>query len=178
MNKVSTKKIVLNGLMIALVFLGTYFTKVPIPSTQGYFNLGDTVILVTAILLGRKSGLLAGALGSFLADIVGGYFIFAPLTFVVKGLEGFIAGTIASSAGTKKPGEARKIMSVAAGVLIMVAGYFIGEAYILTLFDKTFGYAVAVTELPLNLLQGGISAVVGYLLAAVLCKMIAARGMD
>jgi len=176
MNKTHTKRIAINGAMIAMVFLATYFTKIPIPATQGYFNLGDTVIMVAAMLLGRGSGLLAGALGSLLADVVGGFFIFAPLTFVVKGLEGFIVGSFASLKGSWKSGWLGKALAVIAGALTMVAGYFIGEAYILSIFDKAFGYTVAVVALPVNLLQGGISALIAYMLSAILRK--AGKGIE
>jgi len=50
-----------------------------------FFNLGDSVIIIAAVLLGRKSGFLAGAIGSSVADIAMGYQHFAPVTFVVKG---------------------------------------------------------------------------------------------
>jgi uncharacterized membrane protein len=169
--KNTTKKIVLNGMMIALVFLATYFTKIPIPATQGYFNLGDTIIMVTAILLGGKSGMLVGSIGSLIADIAGGYYLFAPLTFIVKGLEGYVVGMIASHKEYEKTVEYRKILAVIIGAIVMTAGYFIGEAYFLGFFDSTFGLTAAVVELPLNLIQGGISAGVGYVLAAIIEKI-------
>jgi uncharacterized membrane protein len=171
MDNVSTKKIVVTGVLIALVFLATYFTRIPIPATQGYFNLGDSVIMVAAIMLGGKTGMIAGAFGSLLADVAGGYLLFAPLTFVVKGLEGLVAGMIAIHKVGHKPGSVRSITAVAAGALAMVVGYFIGEMYILVIFDKTFGYMAAAAELPLNLLQGGISAVVAYLLTSVMARI-------
>lgn len=171
MNKVSTKKLVLNGLMIALVFLATFFTRIPTPLPQGYFNLGDAVIIISAILLGRKSGLIAGGIGSLLADVSAGAFIFAPITLVVKGIEGYIIGSIASSEDGKSTGEVRKIAAAVIGALIMVAGYFLAEAFILGLFDEAFGFMAAVAELPANLLQGGLSVVVGYILTTILGKI-------
>lgn len=175
MKKVSTKKVVLNGLMIALVFLATYFTHIPTPVPGGYFNLGDAVIIITAIVLGRTSGLLAGAMGSFLADIAYGSFLFAPITLIVKGLEGFVVGLIAHSKRSKREGEAKRpfkmLLAVVVGAVVMVAGYFIAEAYILGLFDKEFGISAAMLELTTNLIQGGLSAIVGYLLSALLFKV-------
>ena len=171
MNSISTKRIVLNGLMIALVFLATYFTRIPTPLPGGYFNLGDTVIIIAAIVLGRKSGLLAGAVGSFLADIAYGAFIFAPITLVVKGLEGYIAGTVAHSSADNMPGETRRIVSAAVGAVVMVAGYFLAEAYILSIFNPDFGFAAAVLELVPNTIQGGVSAVVGYALSTLLVRV-------
>ncbi len=177
MKKKSTKWIVINGLMIAMTFLATYFTHIPTPLPGGYFNLGDAVIMATAIVLGRTSGFLAGSIGSCLADLAFGAFIFAPITFVVKGIEGLVTGSIAGSQpdalfveGANRTYSVKRIIAVIAGAIVMITGYFLAEAYILGLIDSSFGIAAAVGELVPNLLQGGISAVVAYILAAMLSK--------
>jgi uncharacterized membrane protein len=168
--KISTKKLVLNALMIALVFLITYlpFLHIPSPIAQGYFNIGDAAIMIAAILLGRKSGFLAGALGSALADLAYGAFIFVPITFIVKGLEGYIVGAIASRNGNKTPSQGVRILSLAAGALVMVFGYFIFELTALRLIDKSLAVTAIVAELPGNLIQGAVSAVIAYLFVAVI----------
>ena len=168
MNGISTKKIVLNGLMIALVFLGTYLTRIPGPVPPGYINFGDAIIMIAAIMLGRNSGFLAGAIGSAIADIAAGGIIFAPITFIVKGVEGYVIGAITTNAGENKKGELLKIIAVVVGAAIMVAGYFFAELTVLKIFDKTFGYTAAITELPFNLIQGGISILIGYTLSTML----------
>ena len=168
--KWSTKIIATTGIMMALVFVATYFTKIPIPMTKGYFNIGDTIIIITAIFLGPASGLVVGALGSMLADIAGGFFLFAPLTLVVKGLEGYLIGKINRIKTGGLSDVWKRIIAVAVGILAMILGYFIGEAYIFSIFNKDYGYAVAASELPLNMLQGGISGVLGVLLSSLLIK--------
>lgn len=192
MENITTKKIVLNGVMIALVFLATVFTRIPGPVPPGYINFGDAVIMVAAVLLGRNSGLAAGAFGSALADIIApGGLIFAPITFIVKGLEGYLIGRIAhvnkhrdtieykteidsgkSELSNKSSGkyEIRKIAAIITGALVMVVGYFIAELSILKLVDQSFGYTAAISELPFNLIQGGISSVLGYVLSTLLEK--------
>lgn len=173
MKKINTKQIVLSGLMIALVFLGTYLTRIPTPLPGGYFNMGDAVIMVAAIVVGRTAGLAAGAIGSFIADMVAyGFLPFAPITFVVKGLEGLIIGLIASSGiSGRGQGQRRMVLAVIVGAVIMVAGYFAAEAYVLSIFNKDFGIAAAVSELVPNLIQGGLSAVVGYALSTLLLRL-------
>jgi Predicted membrane protein len=169
MEKISTKWIVMNGLMIALVFLVTYTTKIPGP--VGPFNIGDAVIMVTAILLGRKSGMIAGAVGSAIADIAMGYAFFSPFTFLVKGLEGYIVGLIAYNGKFNKVGPAMRVVSVVAGAVVMIGGYFISEFLILPIFNKDFGLTMAIKDLvSTNLIQGGVSAAVGYVLSSVLIK--------
>lgn len=169
MRKVNTKGLVMNGLMIALVFLVTYTTKIPGP--VGPFNIGDAAIMVTAILLGRNSGMFAGAIGSAIADIAMGYAFFSPFTFIVKGLEGYITGTIAFYGKSDSNGNAARIIGVTAGAVVMIAGYFLSEFLVLPIFNKEFGFAMAVKDLvSTNLIQGGVSAVVGYTLSTVLIK--------
>ncbi|NLK87856.1 MAG: ECF transporter S component [Clostridiaceae bacterium] len=167
----STKKLVLSGLMIALVFLATYFTKIPTPLPGGYFNLGDAVIMLSAVLLGPIGGLIAGSVGSALADLAYGAFLFAPITFVVKGIEGLAVGLLMSR--MHRTGElkhSRLIAAVIIGAVIMVAGYFLAEAFLLGIFDESFGLTAAVAELLPNSVQGLLSAVLGYILILVLTR--------
>ncbi len=170
--KISTKKIVLTALMIALVFLITYlpFLHIPSPIAQGYFNIGDSVIMIAAILLGRSSGLAAGALGSALADLLGGYVLFAPFTFIVKGIEGYIVGVIANKKGEVMPSVIRRIIALIVGAIVMAAGYLFFELTVIRLIDKSLAVAAVVAELPGNLIQGGVSAVIAYVFVAVLEK--------
>lgn len=170
--KISTKKLVLNALMIALVFLITYlpFLHIPSPIAQGYFNIGDAAIMIAAILLGRKSGFIAGAIGSALADLAYGSFIFVPITFIVKGLEGYIVGAIANKNSDKAPSHAKQIISLVAGALVMVFGYFIFELTVIRLIDKSLAFTAIAAELPGNLIQGAVSAVLAYVLLTIINK--------
>ena len=52
-----TKLLVLNGLMIALVCMATMVIQIPIPMTEGYVNIGDSIIFVASILFGPISGI-------------------------------------------------------------------------------------------------------------------------
>ncbi len=167
------------GLMIALVFLTTYFTRIPTPLPGGYFNLGDAMIMLAAVFLGPLGGLAAGAIGSGLADLAAGAFLFAPITLVVKGIEGLIVGILAAKylrSGKKRHGNL--LIAVIAGAIIMVAGYFFAEAFLLGLFDEAFGITAAVAELLPNSIQGGLSAVLGYILTLLLVKVNVEKYID
>jgi hypothetical protein len=60
-----------------------------------------------------------------------------------------------------------KTLFVCLGAATMVAGYFVAEATVLRLFDSgAFGWAAAVTELPVNLIQGCVSAILARIIAA------------
>jgi Predicted membrane protein len=165
MENKSLRRLIVDGLMIAIVFLATYFTKIPV--IQGYINVGDAVIIVAAILFGKKNALLAGAIGSALSDFALGYMIYIPATFIIKGFEGFLMGLIIEKIG-KKP--VTQIIAVIIGMAVMVLGYFVAESSILSLIDSELGLTQAIASLPYNIIQGVVSAVLGYGLSFVLAK--------
>ena len=90
-----TKDIVLCGILMALTTVMTMIVQIPVIGAHGYVNMGDTVVLFTALYLGKKEGAIVGGLGSALADLISGYGVYAPVTLIAKGLEGFVCGLIA-----------------------------------------------------------------------------------
>ncbi len=48
--------------------------------------------MTSALLLGRKYGAYIGAIGPALADLFLGYAVLCTITFVVKGIEGYLVG--------------------------------------------------------------------------------------
>ena len=142
------------GMLAALIFVATYFFKLPVSITQGYIHLGDGFILLGAALLGWAS-VPAAAVGSMLADLLGGYTLYILPTFVIKGLVAVVA--VCAVRG-KKPYWLTVLMLVAAE-LVMVAGYFVTEWLILG-----YGLAAAAGAVVPNLVQGLSGVVVGAVL--------------
>jgi uncharacterized membrane protein len=126
MRDLKIRQIVLAGVMIALVAVFTLAVRVPFAPTRGYFNFSDVAVFVTGFAFGPWTGLVAGGVGTALADVAGGYTIYAPLTFLAHGLEGFLAGAIAG----RDRGVLRMMLGWAGGAIVMLAVYFLGEAYI------------------------------------------------
>ncbi|ADQ45819.1 hypothetical protein Calkro_0947 [Caldicellulosiruptor kronotskyensis 2002] len=161
---------VFSGVIIALVFVLTFTIKIPLMA--GYFNIGDVVIMLSSILFGKSIGFMGGSFGSALADIVSGYTIYAPFTFVIKGLEGFICGLIFEKIEGKKKWASFIISTMLSGIL-MAVGYFLSEACVLKYLSSAlnikrnlqFGLKVALANLPFNLLQGVLSAIISIILA-------------
>jgi uncharacterized membrane protein len=143
--------------------LGTTVIRIPIPASGGYFNLGDTFVMAAALLYGPLVGGLVGAIGPAMADALG-FPQFILATAVVKGVEGILIGLIVGS--RRRPWRA--VIALAAGVLVLVGGYYVFEAYLyplLALRIPFFGVtdaAAALAEVVPNLLQGGISAVIAF----------------
>ena len=168
----AVRALALMALFSALVTVATLVIRIPIPITKGYFNLGDTLIFIAAALLGPVYGLVAGGVGSALADVIGGYVHFAPWTLVIKGIEGLIAGALLRLVRVD-PEKVGRAMAILAGMFLiaalwMVIGYFSAE-YVIYAFDIT----PALAELPFNILQGVLSA----LTATVVCPFLL-RGLD
>ena len=137
--------------MAAVVTIATYVIRIPVPATSGYFNVGDAMVFASALLLGPFVGGVDGGLGSALADMWGGYWEFVPITLVVKGAEGLLAGFISNGHNTL-----RDLLAVLVGGAAMVFGYFISETYVLGL-----GQATALVEVPWNVLQITVGGLVG-----------------
>ena len=83
-----TRKLVYAALFAALTCVMTMIVKIPVPATGGYVNLGDCVVLLAGWVLGPMYGGAAAGLGSMLADLVSGYPLYAPGTFVIKACMG------------------------------------------------------------------------------------------
>ena len=97
MKKLNVQKLTLCGVMAALVFVMTYFPKIPVPVTGGYVHLGDGAIFLSVLLLGPL-GIPAAAVGSMLSDLIGGYMVYVLPTFLIKGLVALVG--ISSLKGT------------------------------------------------------------------------------
>lgn len=149
---------------MALTATATMAIRVPVPATQGYINLGDAVIFVAAALSGARTGLLAGGLGSALADLLGGYAHWAPFTLVIKGAEGLLVGFLCTGLSLRGIWSLAGAGAIfALGGLLMVSGYFLSETFL-------YGWQPALAALPGNGVQATAS-----LLVAVPCIAALAR---
>ena len=141
MKNLSVKKLTMAGVMAALVFVMTYVPKVPVPVTGGYIHLGDGAIFLSVLLLGPL-GIPAAAIGSGLADILGGYMEYALPTMVIKALVALIAWKI-----WKEGAWLRAVVAFILAEAAMVAGYFAFESVM-------YGAAAAWAAVGANCIQG------------------------
>lgn len=168
-NKVMT--IVMTGLMMCLIMVATMFIKVPVPFTQGYVHLGDSMIFLAVLVLGKKNGSIAAGIGSALGDIIGGYAFWAPWTLVIKFLMAFIMGAFVEHMekkgkhNTGTPGIAvMEIFGMIIAGLEMVAGYYIASAVM-------YGNLLTpIPSIPWNIGQFAVGMVIASIIASALCK--------
>jgi len=156
------KKIVMAALFAALACVATMSIRIPTPGTGGYIHPGDAIVILSGIILGPVWGLLAAGIGSAMADLLGGYFIYVPITFAVKGIIAFIAGTIYQKLGKT---QKKRYMSVFLGgitdIIIVAGGYFLCEI-------PLYGISAAAASVPANLIQGIGGLVIAFVLYPVL----------
>ena len=135
MNKQDSKtlKIVLTGIMMCLVMVATMMIRIHVPFTQGYVHLGDAMIFLAVLVLGRNYGTVAAGVGSALADLLSGYAYYAPWTFVVKALMAFVVGYALEY--MEKKGQLRdgkihlvQLLAMLFGGIEMTVGYYISAS--------------------------------------------------
>ena len=108
LSKNHTINLAVTGLMGALVFVATYFFKIEIPvgGDRTMIGFANVFCILSGMLLGPVYGGCAAGFGSFLFDIVGGWFSSSPVTLVTKFLMAFVCGLIVH--GGKKESPAPK----------------------------------------------------------------------
>lgn len=148
------RTLAITGVMGGLIFALTRFAQIPTPD-GGYVHPGDVALYFTSFAFGPWAGMVAGGIGTALADLTSPYASFAPLTLVVHGIQGFVAGWIA----TRTPSIPKLLLAVAVGGVILVGGYFVGQG----LIPIYGGWELAATGIPGNIGQ----ALFGALGAAV-----------
>ena len=148
-----TKQIAAIAVMAALTTIATMMLTLPFPATGGYFNLGDAVVVTTALIFGPVIGAIAGGLGSGLADLLGGWMLFIIPTTIIKGTEGFVVGYIAGDPEDRT--LLKTILAWVAGGVVLVTGYWVAEAFFLGM-----GVEAATAEIIINVPQA-IGSVVG-----------------
>ena len=160
MKTLTTKKIVMTALFMALTMVATMFIRIPLP--LGYVNLGDVFVLLSVFILGPVYGTIAAGIGSGLADLFG-YITYAPGTLIIKSAMALVAWLIykllSKATGKEMLGE---IVGGILGALVMATGYFFYEM----MFFTTAG--VAIVNAPWNLLQGGVGVALSVIIIRVL----------
>lgn len=162
--KSRTYDLIILAMCIALVFVSTLFLNIrlPISVNGGLVHLGTAMLFITTLLYGPKKGLIIGAIGMGLFDIFSGWTLWAPFTFVTRGLQAYIVGSIAFSGGRYGRSVPLNIIAIIASVPIMLAGYYLCEGIL-------FGnWIVPLTSIPGNILQN----VVGLLVAIPVVTML------
>ena len=151
--KFTTIRITVAALFMAMNIAMSSF-GIPVPG--GHLYLCDVVICTAAILLNPLEAFIVGGIGSFLGDM-----IFYPTPMFVSlfthGIQALVISLFSHYILKKHPKFSAGI-GLSLGVIIMVAGYTFGKAFIYS----TPEYAIM--KLPYEFAQGILGAVFGMLL--------------
>jgi len=150
------RKVVRLALVASVVMVSTMYLKWPTPT--GYIHLGDGVIYGAALAFGPSFAAISGGLGSAMADVLGGYVIWAPWTLVIKAVAGWIIGKLGYNQG-----RTRQLLAMIVGAAWTVAGYA-------AVTSVMYSPAAAIGESLTNLIQVGSGVVIGLFLAPALAK--------
>lgn len=146
------------ALFAALITVGTLYLKVPGPT--GYYHMGDGLVYTAAIVLGLWPAAFAASVGSALADVLGGAAVFAPWTFVIKGLTAVVVAFAARGG--------RNVLAMLLGALVTVVGYAAATAIL-------YGPPAAVAETLGNLLQVGVGVILALVLLPIARRSFQSR---
>ncbi len=160
--KTTTQKTVLAAMLAALCCVATMIIKIPSPM-KGYFNIGDSIVLLAGWLLPPFYGFFSAAAGSALADIFLGYILYAPVTFLIKGVMAVVAFYVFKGLSKKTSRVVSRITSGFAAEVLMVLGYYVFEGFV-------YGFLPSLVNIPVNALQGAASLAVAVFLIKIFEK--------
>ena len=175
-------RIVIIGLMAAMVFVCTMFLGIRIPTPTGTTQLktANAICLLTGLLFGGWTGGLAAGIGSALFDLTyPEWAAGAWLTFIFFFAMGAICGGIAHAGGAAGKNKARNWLAAVCGAV----GYwllYVGKSILVLCLSGSAFSAAFIATVP-KMLTGGINAVfavvVSNLLAALLRPKLEAAGI-
>ena len=172
--KLTTKKIVLVGLMAAQTVAGsTLRIKVPADLVgTSAFHLGNILCALSGILLGPWLGGLAAGLGSAIYDMFDPMYISECwLTFLMKGAYGLVAGLIVH-AGHKEWGYSKALLGTITGAVIYAVLYLAKSWLTAVLISGVAPYAALAAVLSGKLLATTFNAAVAIVGAPLLAVTI------
>ena len=132
-----------------------------LPNLGGQSGLNLCAELYKAGILGPSYGLLAAGIGSAMSDLLSGYFVYVPITFVIKGLIALFSGLVYQKIA--KDSKSRYVAVLLGGVIdivLVAGGYFICEFFL-------YGSSAA-ASIPANIIQGIGGLIISFVLYPVL----------
>lgn len=146
----TVRNIAIIGLLSALAIVAIVVFRIPGPGGNVYFHLGETVMITSAVFLGKRGGSFVGGVSGAIADVLLGAALWAPFSLVIHGLKGWIIGSLADGRGGK-----RDFLAMLAGVSVMVIGYTLTAGLL-------YGAAVMPVEFVGDLAQGGVGVAIAF----------------
>lgn len=159
---------VLAAVMAAMIFVATYFLKIPITTPAGptMLKVSNILILLAGMLFGGVYGGLAAGIGSALYDLLDPvYMTSAPFTFAFFFIMAFVCGTISNWGDAKGTSVKRNLIGAVCGGVSYWTLYIAKS--IITLMIEGSVFEAAVTAVVPKMVTSGINqvaAIIGAML--------------
>lgn len=155
------KQNILAAVLTAMTVALSILVIIPVPATNGIVTLCEVGIYTSALLYGRRMGLIVGGASGFLIDILSGYPIWCLFSLIIHGLQGFTVGYLSSQ---KHPSSKTMIIPLLLGSLIMVGGYCLATTLL-------FGWPAGLASIFSNSIQVTFGMVVTFIVVGGLAKL-------
>ena len=129
----------LTAIFTALVCAATILFSIYVPSTQGFFNIGESIVFLSALLFGPFIGAFAGGVGAMLADLLLGYPHYAPATLLIKACEGYVVGTL-KSRNPRLSNVQWNFLTLTLGTVVGILLAVIGSIFYSGVIEVTLGF--------------------------------------
>ncbi|HWS41629.1 MAG TPA: ECF transporter S component [Pseudoflavonifractor sp.] len=172
-------RLVIGGLMAALVFLGSML-RITLPVNVGTtsFHLGNIMCALSGMILGPVGGGLASGIGSMLYDWTNPLYIAESwITLLTKGAYGVVVGLVAWSGKKGTPLTYRRnVVATVAGALTYAALYlfkgFAWDGLLLGRLQVGPAAAALVTKLPATTFNAVVAIVIAPALFTAIQKAL------
>ena len=163
MKNFTTKELCFTAILTAVIFVMTFVPKIPIP--LGYAHLGDAAIFLAVVIAGGRQGAIAAAIGSALADFIGGFPLWIIPTLIIKYV------MVEAVFYTVRP-DKREWKLTSPRVFF---GFFLSAAWMVLSYTVSgsllYGsWAVGIPMVPGLIGEGVVNMIAAYALAACLVK--------
>jgi uncharacterized membrane protein len=152
--------VAVTAVFTAFVCVATMIFSMYVPATRGFFNIGESMVFLCALLFGPIVGAFAGGVGSMLADLLLGYPYYAPATLLIKACEGYVVGVLKRNNPKFSSKSLWKSFTLLLGVIAGSLLACVGTFYYSGQIELTLGSTVFSFLLPAEfwLILGGIVA--------------------
>lgn len=163
-NKESLLRITYTAIFTAIILLSTMLIKFSTGLGEGYIHFGDCFIYLSACILPFPYCFVASALGGALADILGGFAVWAAPTAIIKILISLPFMLMCKNNKLPKIMSVKVALTTIVSGVISILGYFVAECVL-------YSVASAMLSIIGNTIQAVASGILFIIIATALDKM-------
>lgn len=151
------------GVFAALTMILTLINfTLPIATKGCLVHLGVVMVMVAAYFLPPAWAGVGVALGMALYDVLGGWVLWAPFTFIIRFFETYI---ISSLYFKENAGSFVKIISLVLAALTAIVGYYLAEV---VLYGN---WIVPLASMPAELVLNTVGFIVGGIIVGIMKRI-------